>query len=408
MFKISSDSVCSTCDNKATEKDSLTCRECECVFHAICPNTKDNKDIAICNKTFLGIFLQPSTKPNFTWACDTCLTKEESDKVATLTQKITELAKSQETENTKLTTQISSLTESVTTLTDQVKNMSLPSAPVTNTVWDNTSRLQKVKSALVVKPDQQGNKVSIKAVRKMVTDKGIPVDSVVESENGEMYVNLPDEESRDMVSQLIEESHTANPVVKLKSKLPQLSIMGLTAKEMKKGDGEVFTREELEADMIKQNKSLAPLIENGSVFKVVYIKPPVRQKEFYTVVMRVSPDIRTLIKKLRDKIHIGLKVHNIVDRFYVKRCNRCQEFGHYADKCRKSDDVCGFCANQHKSDDCPDKNKPYGEHKCHNCKGSNNEAPGHPAFWTKCPAYKAQQKKLENSICFDYSNLNSI
>lgn len=409
MFKISKDSVCSTCKLKASDKESLKCRICESLYHVVCSHiTKDNKDIAICNKSLLGLFSLPSTKLNFSWSCDSCLTQVETDQVATLSQKITALSNSQENDTSKLTAQIVSLTDSVKFLTEKFNELSLPSksdeASITDSVWNNTARMHKVKSAIVVKADQQGNKVSAKEVRKIVTEKGIPVNSVIESDTGELFVNLPDEESRDRVSQLLEESHASNPIVKLQSKLPSISIMGLTAREMD-NDGEDFTSAELEEDIYKQNKSIAQLIDRGSVLKIVYIKPPARQQEYYTVVARISPEIRTILHKSRNKLYIGVRVHNIVDRFYVKRCNRCQEYGHYADKCKPpTKEVCGFCAKYHKSDDCPDKGKPHSEHKCSNCRG--RDAVGHPAFWTKCPAYKAQQKKLEKTICFDYDSLN--
>ena len=50
------------------------------------------------------------------------------------------------------------------------------------------------------------------------------------------------------------------------------------------------------------------MIERGSNLSVVYVRSPPARKVFYTVVLRVSPDIRTLIKKMKNKIHLGVSV----------------------------------------------------------------------------------------------------
>ena len=135
----------------------------------------------------------------------------------------------------------------------------------------------------------------------------------------------------------------------------------------------------------------------------MFVRPPPHGKIFYTVVLRVSPDIRTVIKNMKHKLHMGVSVHNIVDRFHVKRCYRCQGLWHYENKCPTTNHlVCGFCAKDHRSDDCPDKNKPHTHHKCINCSGEGLEASGHPAFWTKCPVYLAAQNKMKKTIAYDY------
>lgn len=281
---------------------------------------------------------------------------------------------------------------------------------VTNTVWDDAARMKtvKVKSTMVIKPDQQGNKVSRKAIRKMVTNEGIPVDSLVESQNGDMYVNLPDETSRDRVSELLVQNHADNPVEKLQSKLPTISIMGITEEDMKNEDGQEFSRSDLEKDIYKQNKSIAQLIDNGSTLKVVYLKRPSAKQEYYTIGVRVSPDIRVnLHKQLKNMIYMGLRHTHIKDRFHVKRCNHCQTLGHYEEHCREAS-VCGYCAKSHKSDDCPDKRKPHSHHTCINCRGNDRDPHGHPTFWSRCPTYKEAQDKLKKSIAFDYGLLKQL
>ena len=401
MFKVDN-SNCSSCKLKVADHQCLKCHKCDVIYHAVC-NAAPDKESLICNSTFLTTYLKPSTKENFTWICDKCKTSEEAEEVATVRQLIKAMEVSHNGQISLLTGLVKALSEKIDTLT--TANQS-DTAPVSNnTVWDDREQIQKkmtVKSALVVKAEGDGNNVNLNAVKKLVTSEGIPVDSVIESTNGETYINLPDVESRDRISQLLEEKHGANPVVKLNSKFPSVAIMGVTARHMINENNEEMTPEDIEESIYSQNKSIAQRIDNGSELKVVFVRKPPHGKKFYNVVVRVSPDIRVLLKNRRNKIHIGVSVHRIVDRFHVRRCNRCQDLGHYADKCDSEHVVCGFCAKEHKSDDCPDKHKDHRHHKCINCSGAGIDASGHPAFWTKCPTYVAAQEKMKKTISYDY------
>ena len=75
------------------------------------------------------------------------------------------------------------------------------------------------------------------------------------------------------------------------------------------------------------------------------------RKNYFLVVARVSEDIQKLIKMSNDKIYMDLVSHRVVDRFYIKRCNKCQQFGHYEKECTH-ELHCGFCKQHHKSSDC--------------------------------------------------------
>lgn len=408
MFKVDNHSVCTTCKQKVADGNCLKCSKCDNLHHAVCSSAVD-KDSQICNSTFLNYYLKPSTKPNFSWTCDVCKTEDESEELATLRQLINAMSKTH-------SEQIQALTNLVTDLTLKVDKMSEVKPPEskeathrTNTVWDDVNRVQKlrVKASLVVKPDQHGNIIKTKTVKKIATEQGIPIDSVVESSNGETFVNTPDVESRDKVLQCLEASHASNPVVKLKSKLPTITVMDVEARHLMNEDDQVVTKNELRENIYRLNKFITPLVDTGSELEVVYMKAPPTGKNFYSVYIRVSPDIRlTIDKKMGNKIHFGAKVFNIKDRFHVKRCNRCQGLGHYAEKCdtEKNPVKCGYCAKDHDSNECPEKGRPHERHTCTNCSDANRDGSGHPAFWTKCPTYKEAQDKLKKTI--PYYNLN--
>lgn len=407
MFKVDNKSVCLTCKQKVNENHCLKCTNCDELHHAICQSS--DVDSRICTSTFLSYYVKPSTKPNFSWICDRCKTDSESEQVATIRQLIHTMSESHKEQIQTLITQVENLTAKVDAMSAVKTTESNDATPVTNTVWDDAARIKNVKASVAVKPDGQGNVVNTKTIKKFATEKGIPIDSVVEAANGVTFINTPDVESREKVVKYLEVSHASNEVSLLKNKLPTISVMGVRAGHMLNEDDEEITKDELRENIYRQNKFIAPLMDKiDSVLEVVFVKPPPAGKKFYSVYIRVSPDIRLAIdKKMHDKIHIGAQVFSVVDRFHVKRCNRCQGLGHYADQCDPDESpiTCGYCAKDHDSNDCPISKRSHTRHICINCSGTNRECTGHPAFWSKCPTYKEAQEKLKKTIPY-YNNLN--
>ena len=192
-----------------------------------------------------------------------------------------------------------------------------------------------------------------------------------------------------------------NEVVTIKNKLPTISILNV----------ESFSSKEEFIEKVKnQNPSIKEKIDQGSEFTIVYSKQPKAdeqtdgKKKFWQIVVRVSNDIMQIIKSSDHKIYMDLVAHRVVDRFYVKRCNRCQKFGHYQDNCTE-DNVCGYCCGKHPSHEC---NKVTDGHfknyKCINCKRDDKKCTGHSAHWYKCPSFVDMQKKVKKSIPFYQKN----
>ena len=51
------------------------------------------------------------------------------------------------------------------------------------------------------------------------------------------------------------------------------------------------------------------------------------------------------IEREKEKIYIDLTTKQVVDRFCIKGCNRCQGFKHYEKNCQNEVEVfCGYCA----------------------------------------------------------------
>ena len=402
QFLVTDKSVCGDCQVKVADKDCIMCKTCERLYHAVCPSAPD-KDTQICTKTFLATFLNYSiNKPNFTWQCNACKTEEEINEVATLKEMLARMEKSHSTQITQLTTLVNDLAVKV----NAINPTGLPE-PSSDNVWGNKGSVSKIKSSFLAKVNDQGKKVAPKDVRKIAVDQGIPVDSVIEKDNGDLYVNLPDKNSCEKIAEILQNSHKTNKLVKLISRLPTVSILDITARDMKNDANEDLTNEEIKQHICNQNHILKDLVSNGSQLEIVFCKPPPTGKKFYTVVARVAPKIREALGKMKMKIHFGTSVHSVVDRFYVKRCNLCQCFGHYAKDCAPNTPIaCGFCTESHKSDQCPVKDKDHTHHKCSNCLKAGITSVGHPSFWQKCPSYLIAQKKLAKTVGYEYENLN--
>ena len=169
-------------------------------------------------------------------------------------------------------------------------------------------------------------------------------------------------------------------------------------------------------DKIKnQNAEIKELIEKGSEFKVLFEKKmkengsrnkgieQMNGKTLSYVVVRISEDIRKLIKTNGNRIFIGLTSHRITDRFYV--CAKCRRYGHYHAECSKKA-CCGYCTSEeHWSKECPVyKSQKIAEFKCVNCQDKRKPCTGHSSHWNKCPVFLERQTKVKNSISYYAKN----
>ena len=124
--------------------------------------------------------------------------------------------------------------------------------------------------------------------------------------------------------------------------------------------------------------------------------------------MRVSDDVRTAIKSEGDKLFFGWEKLPVYDQLYVRRCNKCQGYNHYARDC-KNTQCCGLCASfDHQYVDCPHKDKTEPDRKafeaCINCKNARKPDYAHPAFASVCSMYRYEQMLLKKSLANDSKN----
>ena len=405
LFKLDETGSCETCHAKARDSETICCDTCKSFFHALCDSPAGKAD-GIALKTHFGLFKSASTKNNFIWKCDMCLTISEEFHAASVKEMLAKMMEKFSSLETKLSQEIKQQvsTEFSKLVVSQSEEFSKLSTTITTsvpplqtrpTVWDNGEKVKEIKSSLMIKADKEGRPVNAVSINKLIRDNGIPVIKVVAATNGDTFINLPNEKVRDELQPLLQSDN--NKVVSLKSKLPTVSLLGVE---------EELSRDDIKNALCKQNNVIGKLVnDEGEELSVVYTRPPSGNRIYHQVTIRVSSRIRSAIKSAGDIMFLSSKVCKVIDSFHIRRCNKCQSFGHYAGKCESAHHVCGFCGEHHPSGDCLIKNQPANTHKCVNCQLNALDSEGHSTFYYKCPAYVIQQDKLKNSIAYNY-NLN--
>ena len=148
-IKLDANGLCTTCMKISGPNELVECFTCSGNFHVSCSAVP--KDEKTANKTLVTHFLNPSTKRNFLFLCDACLTDFEVSNAETDSQRINTL-------ETKIASFGNQLCEIKNLITSQVNT---PQANMThhiedNSVWFNKEKLAAVKaphspSVLVVK-----------------------------------------------------------------------------------------------------------------------------------------------------------------------------------------------------------------------------------------------------------------
>lgn len=400
-FVLDPSGKCSSCSEDATQSEIIRCEKCKKSYHALCTSAADKHE-AICNQSLLKIWHQGSTKNNFKWFCDVCLTEKEH------------------CEQSDLQTQLYILVQKVNELTDEVKEIkssvvekhdgevSVLQEESVNAVrypnyggpWSNTKNVENLKASLMVKATADKNSsVTLENIEKIVVQNKIPVSRVGVSTNGNTYIHCPTKAARDKLMPLLGEDLPAETVQTLKEKLPSISIVGIT-KEVSK--------EDLLLQICNQNEYISELIKQGNVFNILFVKSPSEGYTNYQVVVRVSPAIRNAIAARKNRLFLGVTALKVFDRFYVKRCNKCNCFGHYKSDCPNTT-MCGYCMSKdHESNNCPLKaSERSADFNCSNCHKAGLEHVGHSALWFNCPSYKTAQKRLQSSIPY-YESVKNL
>ena len=380
--QVNSSGECSKCKANTNDIDNLTCYECRTTFHAVCGDATP-----FGSKTFVNNFRKTKVS-NFLFVCDSCLTKWENNEASSMKEQIQDL-----------TATVTMLAQEFKTFKDENKVSKQNENVEERSAWSNSEKVKQMKASLCIK--SKGTSVDMEKFQEIANENSIQVSKTIVKDNGDVFVELPSVENRNKLTPFLnDESFSAHEVVELKSKLPTISILDVK---------EFTTKDEFVEKIKNKNPDIKRLIDNGSTLSIVYSKNPSdnldgKSNKFYQVVARVSDDVRKAIKANKDKIFVNLQACRVVDRFYIKRCNRCQKFGHYEKDC-DGDERCGYCCGSHLSKNCQEVSEhDHDQYKCVNCKDGGKDPGKHSALWHKCPMYLEMQKKLKKTIPYYQKN----
>ena len=338
------DGTCLTCQEVATEHQVLVCYDCKNSFHTECDSV-----VPFGNKSFVSNYKKLKNNKNFLFMCDNCLTQRENVEASTLKDQISELVKSV----AQLTKEVRSLKQQEHTLkpAEKVKSKSKGNekaqplnAGSKKDVSETKSKPIKPKVTVCI-TSNEGKSVDVKKVKDIIVANGIQVSKAsINQKTGDLFVDLPSEGNKDKLVPLInEETLPGNKVVKVKQKSPTITIRDVLEYE---------NSEEFIENVKSQNPEIQKRIECGDECTVVFAKEQekalsgrqfaVAQQKIHQIVLRVSEEIRDIIKRNGNKIFVGFLSLRVIDRFYVKACDKCHELEHYHADCT-TNAVCSFC-----------------------------------------------------------------
>ena len=383
-MKIDESSECPSCKTTPIQEQVVQCFVCQNHYHAHCEAAgNDNK---LGTQTMIKTFLAASTKLNFKFFCDVCLTEYERNLVETQDEKITTLTK-------KVGKLEGKLDEVVKLLKSPSSQISDTPKPVAKTCWDDMDKLSQIKAPkpkpqLVIKKTNQVNQTMIE---ETLIQNRIPVADSFKNKEGDLVVVCDTEEERETVKNLVTTTSEETVVRTPKEKHPSITIVGFPKE---------YPKEEIMQMLVLQNGFIKGFANSNNIndhIEIFSVRPLKSNENCYQAFASVSPTLREGIRHFKNKLTIGFTNCKVYDRYHVKRCNNCQHFGHYARECPTPDEhVCGKCGEDHITNDCESDDV-----RCVNCVQEN----GDHAYDYKCPSLKKKQetekkKQTQKSLNF--------
>ena len=232
-------------------------------------------------------------------------------------------------------------------------------------------------------------------VKKAAIQAKVSVNRSYINRSGRTVFVCNNQKSKETLLPHVQKAFNTRKIMTPKPKLPTISVPFIEGK---------YENQDLLTALRNQNEEYGILFdaENTQVLFIAPMKDKDRQGKFQAV-LRVAENIRARIKANGDRVFIGSSSCPVYDRFFVKRCNRCQGFHHFqkdSDGCKKAE-VCALCTGNHDTRGCQQDVNMY---KCVNCEKSGQDDFMHPAYSLDCPSYTAEQAKLKKSINYYQKN----
>lgn len=400
-FKLNSHGNCSTCGELSIEGQHVKCFSCDALFHAVCGTATSEEKVA--TKTTVENFLKASTRSNFLFFCDKCLTTLEINKADVDSQRINLLETKMNTIDSKLN-EICSMLKSTSIKSPEGKQQPRVS-PEKRSIWNDTEKLSTVKappsSAVLVVPkiaDQRAQEANKMVIEKTVVDHQIPLKETFTNRTGDLVLVCESAEKRDELKNLVQNAKNDISMNTPKAKEHSITIVGMSRE---------YDKEEIKTLIVQQNILIKRFTEANDLdehLKIHSVKPTRNNGEKFQAFASISQVLREGFRKGNDKLILGVTSCKIYDRTQTKRCNNCQKFGHFMANCPTTGTPsCGKCSGDHQTNSCTSL-----ERGCVNCKRNNVEYKSHSAFYHKCPSLLKFEELLEEAKKTEHLNSDPL
>ena len=393
-IKLDADGSCNLCKKTSLPNEHVGCFICYCQFHAVCPNV--GADHKLATKTTISNFNFNSTKKNFMFLCDACLTKFERINADSDGQRINTL-ESQIGNVDKQLSEIKKLLEAKSEKPAQVKetNKAQDHQQKNNSIWFDKEKLAKIKaptapSVLIIgngDDSDASNKNHIDLVERVIMENNIAFQQTYKNKKGEVVIVCDSEESRNNLHNIVSNTDKNVPIKTPKGKSPSVSIVGVPKE---------YSEAEINEMLVKQNDFIRRFASANKIeehFKVFAVRPTKKNPHIFQVFATVSQVLRDGIQQFNDKLTLGLTSCKVYDQYHIKRCYKCQNFGHYSKECTSQEEICAKCGDNHDTKNCTATLK-----RCINCVRDKSTTHDHFAFDPKCPAMIKQQNSLKRKL----------
>ena len=389
QLKLNSDGSCSLCNTVPQDEENIQCFTCKSHFHCGCLSCSEDDKVG--TRSLVTAFNRKSTKLNFKFYCDTCLTNLEIS-----------IANSESRRLGVVETNVASIKSELAEIKNLLVKQNIPkqetAKPHSDNIWFNKERLASTKvppakPMLVVNSPESDNSESIE---KAIIDNGIPVTKSYKNNLGKLVLVCDSDDSREKLKSAIASTSQTVEMKSMTEKRPSVTIVGFSQK---------LTKEEIVNQIVSQNhfvKCFSTVNDINEHIEIHDVKPTKAKPSVFQAFASVSEALRKGFSNYKDKVAIGLTNCKVYDRFHVKRCNNCQGLGHFYKECPTPQEThCAKCSLNHPTNSCESTEK-----RCFNCvnAGLDLENANHPAFDHKCPSIL---KLVEKKKKAHESHLNS-
>ena len=357
LCKLGDDGVCRSC-KKTVGNLFITCYFCKDKFHSV----NCSIPTSICNSSFHNLYKPLSEKSgvnanrpgNFLFACDTCMTKFEVDQVKNDNDKLQSLQSQVNNLGSGIKDIINMLSNKqgnadIASNLQQISNgLNASSSINKGSVWNrkessvdkdvnsnveypqldsdkhdtnriNTAMKEKSSVLVIDKFDNESaEKESLNKIENLVTSNKFDIHNSYKNKVGKTVIVCRTDEQRD------------NLKAEIESQMPSLGVKSagnLNRTIVVAGFSRNHDEDNILDSLQEQNHCIKDFLafksHNGQDLKVdnhisvIAVRPLKRDPGLSQVILRVSFDLRILIKKNGDKLRVGMRRCPVYDRFFL-------------------------------------------------------------------------------------------